>query len=361
MSDLRHDPINDQWVSVATNRRERPMEFVPMEQTLQRIICPFCKGNEDETPNALAAYDEFGNAISRNEASPWSVRVVPNKYPSFSNKNGELTAELVEPGFGRREASDQYKSGPFRVSTNHGIQELIIPSSRHVTSLTELTDEELKVSFKAYQDRIKHAQSLDYIQHAMLFMNCRLAAGASLGHIHTQLIGSPVVSSRLQTRVSRNQEHFSNHGCSLIESLADWEIKEKLRIVKVTENFCIVCPFASRFAFQAWIIPLTHATDFLECPDSMRDELSVHCRNLVKNMEQVIDNPSYNMLFHLDPFQRTESNENAQSSSSDRAPSSWYVELFPRLTRAAGFEWGTDIWVNPISPESAARRLRDRD
>ena len=340
MSDLRHDPINDQWVSIARNRRDRPMEFVPMEQLRKQIICPFCKGNEEETPAALAAYDASGAVLNPGEdPSGWTVRVIPNLYPSFSLRTHE---SRDEPDTGTQ------NYGPFQSNRSHGIQELIIPSSRHITSLSELTDDELTLSFRACQDRVNHAKSLEYVKHAMLFMNCRLAAGASLGHIHSQLLGSPVVSSRLESRVERNAAYLRQHGRSMVESMANWEIEQESRVVEVTENFCVVCPFASRFAFQVWIIPRVEKFDFLTCSDSVRDELAMHCRRLVSRFETVFDNPAYNLLFHIDPF--------GMSSGGNG-----YVELFPRLTQAAGFEWGADIWVNPVAPEAAARRLRVDD
>lgn len=340
MSDLRHDPINDHWVSIARNRRDRPMEFVAIDQVRQQIICPFCKGNEEETPDALAAYHADGARLTpKDDPSNWTVRVIPNRYPSFSSHS---PAKRDEPDTGTQ------NYGPFKSNRSHGIQELIIPSSRHITSLSELTDEELKLSFRAYQDRIGYAQSLEFVKHAMLFMNCRLSAGASLGHIHSQLIGTPIVSSQLASRVARNEVHFRDHGRSMIESLANWEIEQETRIVELTEDFCIVCPFASRRAFQVWIIPRIDKFDFLTCSIAALDELAKHCRSIVSRFETVLDNPGYNMMFHIDPFSESNSCHG-------------YFEIFPRLTRAAGFEWGTDIWINPVSPESAARRLRAAD
>jgi UDPglucose--hexose-1-phosphate uridylyltransferase len=337
MSDLRHDPINDQWVTVAKNRRERPMEFVSIEQTRKQIICPFCKGNEEETPSALAAYQADGTQLeSGDDQSNWTVRVVPNLYPSFSQWSSEKNGKPAAQNGGY---------GPYQLIRPNGIQEIVIPSSRHVISMSELTDNELTLSFQAYQDRMKHVNSLDYVKHAMLFMNCRAAAGASLGHVHTQLIGSPVVSSHLRSRVQRNQAHFREHGSSLMESLIQWEMASESRIVEVTDNFCIVCPFASRFAFQVWIVPLKRNFDFLTCSPDIRNELAMHCRSQVSRMESLLDNPGYNLLLHTDPFGMSEIG-------------SGYVELFPRLTRAAGFEWGTDIWINPVAPEAAARGLR---
>ena len=220
MSDLRHDPINDQWVAIAKNRIQRPMEFVPMEQRRQQLLCPFCKGNEEQTPAEIALYDQDGMALA--EPKAWSVRVVPNKYPSFSS-NGDV--------------NQPHPTGPAEICSSNsrrGAQELIIPSPRHITSVSELTDAELQLTFKVAQDRIKHLRATREVKHAMLFMNCRSAAGASLSHIHLQLVGSPVVSSRLQNRVDRDQAYRKEHGCSLIESLMNWEIEQSQRCLLYT-------------------------------------------------------------------------------------------------------------------------------
>ena len=86
MSDIRFDPISGQWVTIAPNRNDRPVEFLPTERVIKRLLCPFCAGNESETPGSLASYDKDGNKVPRGE--PWLVRVVPNKFPSFSVAGG---------------------------------------------------------------------------------------------------------------------------------------------------------------------------------------------------------------------------------------------------------------------------------
>lgn len=345
MSDLRHDPINDQWIAIADNRRERPMEFVPMEQMRQQIICPFCRGNEDETPAALAAYRADGSMLGENaDPADWTVRVIPNKYPSFSTQR-----PIEPPRNSAPVAADLSEPCPTALS---GIQELIIPSARHITTLSELEDNELRCAFRVGQDRIELAASLPSIKHAMWFMNCRHDAGASLGHIHMQLIGSPVVGGLLTGRVQRNLDHVAENGCTLIESLMNQESKQGDRVVQMTENFCIFCPFASRFAYQVFIVPRDPQVDFLSCTAELRDELAFHCRILVSRLETLLDNPGYNMLLHIEPFDLNRQVDSGRSSTKN-----WYLEIFPRITRPAGFEWGADIWVNPVAPEIAARQL----
>jgi UDPglucose--hexose-1-phosphate uridylyltransferase len=333
MSDLRFDPLSNQWIAVAKNRRDRPMEFIPIDQTRQQLICPFCRGNEDETPHPSAAYRDDGTILGADDdPSGWTVRVIPNKFPSFRSASDLHSMEIED-------------AGPYGSVRLPGEQEVVIASPRHVTTLSELTDAELKITFAACQDRIKYAESLPHIEHSMLFMNCRSSAGASLSHIHVQLIGSPLVSSFLTERAQRNLSHFESHGNSLLQSLTEWERTQQKRLILETENFCIYTPYASRFPFQIRIVPKHHHSRFHDCPAEMRDELAGLCRKLVVRLEELLDNPGYNLLLHQAPFSMSEKDH-------------WYLELLPRLTRAAGYEWGTDIWINPVAPETAAKQIR---
>ena len=109
-------------------------------------------------------------------------------------------------------------------------------------------------------------------------------------------------------------------------------------------NFVLFVRLQVVFAFQVRIIPPDQNTDFLSIDEATRKELATHCQTLVGKLEAQLEHPAYNLLLHMAPF-------------ASQQPS-WYVELMPRLTKGAGFELGTDIWVNPVTPESAARRLR---
>lgn len=339
MSDLRHDPIDDIWVAMAGNRRARPVEFVAAGQRRQQMICPFCQGNEAETPPAIIAFGESGQVIPGTMSNPnWIARVISNKYPSFSSKTGNPS-----------EQSSSTISGalppPFRVSGNPGHQELIIPSPRHCISVGELSKTELEISFLALQNRLRAIRQDNDVKHVMLFLNCRSDAGASLGHLHWQLIGTPLVSSLLQRRTERELSHQRSQRDSLVQELTHWEIEQETRIIHQTENFCLVCPFASRFPFQVNVVPKDSRLSLLTCDQSIRRELAQHCQFIVKCLESLLDNPAYNILLQLPPMQRIDADP-------------WYFQIFPRITKQAGFELGTDIWINPVAPETAARAIR---
>ena len=212
-----------------------------------------------------------------------------------------------------------------------------------------MTEAETKIAFVAYQDHLVLLSENPAIKHGMLFTNCRNAAGASLEHIHTQVIGVPMISSYLQGRASRNAAHYQQHSCSLIQSLTNWERDQGHRILEQTEHFTALCPYASQYAYQVWIVPKPTAGDFLNCSSAVRDELALFSQRLVKAIETLLEEPAYNMLFQIAPF---------GDDSVPAAEQPWYIEIIPRTTNAAGFELGTDVWVNPVAPETAAQSLK---
>lgn len=352
MSDLRFDPVSGLWALIAHHRSDRPIELVPVEQISKSALCPFCGGNESETPKALAIYtDPQQPPVSPDKVAEaaWVSRVVPNKYSSFAPVS-PATAAAVEDQLqvqkqSRGETDPLEGDGPFASLSLPGLQELLIPTPRHVQSLSELDDNETRMLWQATHDRLLKMRDGGVAKHGMLFMNCRSQAGASLEHIHLQLVGSPVVSDYMAGRVKRNRESLDSKNQTLVESILKWEVAQKSRVVHATENFTVLCPFASRFAYQVWIVPNDPNLSFLDSTVALREELGNHCRDIVRRLEHQLGKPSYNMLLQIAPFR-------------DMADDHWYIEILPRTTRSAGFEIGTDVWVNPTPPELAAETLR---
>ncbi len=331
MSDLRFDPVTHQWVSIAENRRNRPVEFAPVEQARHQVICPFCAGNEDETPEALAEFDQDLQSLPKppdDERNDWNVRVVPNKYPAFEGQG-------IDP---------KTNTGPFRTANDFGIQELIIPTPRHVSTIGELEIEELKRTLHVARLRIEALRDTDGIEHAMMFVNCRLEAGASIEHTHFQLIGSPILSRSLESRAEISAAYYRDNHQSLVQRIVEWESKQNKRVIRNSRNFSIFCPFASRQPLTVWIAPMETPESFVES-GHLLDELAELIFESVNKIESLLERPAYNVLLHQRPFKHD-------------GPDHWYVEIFPRMTKQAGYEWGTDLWINPVAPETAAKRLR---
>jgi len=343
MADLRYDPVTGVWVAIARNRDSRPMEFVAIDSVQHQLICPFCSGNEEETPQAIALFGLTDHGPMKLESdqgdsdSTWLSRIVPNKFPSLIGPKLDL------------EPSHSIESGPYAYVQQDGIQEILIPSPRHVCSLSELTDGELTTCFFAAQKRLQEIENQNLVQHTMLFMNCRLEAGASLGHIHLQIMGTPSTSPAIMHRQKLDQLNRDKTQQPIVQTVARWEQQQKTRLLEVTDNFSVFCPFASRFAFQVWFVPTDMKLSFAEIGSKASVELGALMRKYVSRLESQLKEPAYNILLHQPPT-------GEMPKAGDFSP--WYFEIFPRVSRAAGFELGTDIWVNPMPPETAAKRLR---
>jgi UDPglucose--hexose-1-phosphate uridylyltransferase len=134
----------------------------------------------------------------------------------------------------------------------------------------------------------------------------------------------------------------------LLKQLAEFEIGKRLRVVAQGSLWTVFCPFASRFAFQTWIVPRNDWGPYWEQSDPAIAELATLVQSWTRAVEQVIERPAYNVIFHNPPLQ------------SDGLVGHCYVELFARIGNVAGFEWGSNCWINTQSPEAAADLLRER-
>lgn len=354
MSDLRYDPIFGQWAVIAEKRQSRPVEFQQFSQRRVGIDCPFCRGNESVTPPAIEEWSS--NGPNPRTGGDWMIRILPNKFPaldeslkvvragaassaSHDNVDRELEQLYEQAGQSPDQILKEF-SGFFDFA---GYQEVIVLSPRHVVSLSGLNDEELSTSFAAFQTRVACHNNRDDIKHVCLFMNCRPLAGASIEHSHFQLIASPICTDQVRARVCRMQEPAEDNHESNWRSLLNWEARIGERVIVETDRFLVFCPFASRYSN---LIRIAGKSDlpFTEIDAASRDELAQLCRCWIDGIERCLKDPAYNLIFHLPP------------TGESAAP--WFVDLVPRFPQAAGFELGTDCWVNPVAPESAAEQFR---
>jgi UDPglucose--hexose-1-phosphate uridylyltransferase len=244
-------------------------------------------------------------------------------------------------------------------------QELIIESPRHVESYSQLTAEELVAAFWVYRQRLQAYQQCPGLKYVLLFKNCRPEAGASLAHIHSQLFGLDFVPAAVvgrERRLSRpaatpgieSASHSDARGpasaLKLLQQVAHFEQQEQCRVVERAEHWLAFCPFASRFAYQTWIVPQHHWGPYWDQSDTALSELAGLIQRWVSALERLLDKPAYNVIYH---------NPLVRSNRAGGEPGHAYVELFARIGNVAGFEWGSNCWINTISPETAARQLRE--
>ena len=182
----------------------------------------------------------------------------------------------------------------------------------------------------------------------MLFKNVGAAGGASLEHTHSQLIVTPIVPISVWEEMTGSLEFYHYRGRCIYCDMVQQELAGEKRIVLDSPHFTAFCPFASRFPFETWIVPKTHSSHFENIPKPAVDDLGHVLHQVLNKLELALDSPAYNYIIHTAPFDHSE-----------LPHYHWHIEIIPRLTKVAGFEWGSGFYINPCPPENAAGFLRD--
>jgi UDPglucose--hexose-1-phosphate uridylyltransferase len=334
MSEYRQDPLSRRWVIVGSDRGARPNEFIEEPVRRQPVPCPFCFGHESETPPAVSEYPA-GSGPS------WLVRVVPNKFPAVTTDEAICPQCLPLGNVGPT-------AGPHAGDIpGFGRHEVIIESPRHVASLAELTPAEAEQVFYAYRDRILKLKAQGQYRYVQIFKNVGPAAGASLEHVHSQLVALPGVPEVIAQELASCRDYFAQQGRPLLADLVEQELAVGERLVAATEQFVALCPRAGRFPYETWLLPRRPQPSFEATQVGELGELSRLMQDLIGRIERTGGCAAYNYVLHSQPF---------DTPADDHYH--WHIEIIPRLTKVAGFEWGTGCFINPLPPEAAAAHLR---
>lgn len=335
MSELRRDPIVGRWVIINNDDPVKPQDYdfeaVQLSSGKDICNCPFCYGNEHFTPIEIFAVRTNNTASN---SIGWQVRVVPNKFPAL-----QIEGDLEKRGFGL-----------FDVSNGIGAHEVIIETPYHFKDFSDLTQEEIVNIIHAYAMRCLDLERDKRLKYMMIFKNYGAAAGASIEHPHTQLIALPMTPKNVKEELIGAQKYYHFHERCIFCDMIRQELHEKDRIVLETKNFIAFCPYASRFPFETWILPKKHASFFCQTALADMPEIAYLLKELITKMKKVFGNPAYNFMIHTSP-------SNGDNTVFDSYH--WHIEFMPKLTRVAGFEWGTGFYVTGTSPEMAASILKE--
>ncbi|HEV2245576.1 MAG TPA: galactose-1-phosphate uridylyltransferase [Terriglobia bacterium] len=330
MPELRKDPITGRWVIIATERAKRPSDFVRDKVEIRGSgFCPFCYGNESKTPPEIVAYR--GDGSTRNSPG-WSLRVVPNKFPALG-----IEGSLNRQG-----------EGLYDKMSGIGAHEVVIETPDHQKTLAMLSPRQIEDVLWAYRDRIIDLKKDRRFKYIMIFKNHGESAGASLEHTHSQLIALPVVPKRVREEIDGAREYFNFRERCIFCDIIRQETESGIRVIADTPAFIAVAPFAPRFPFEIWIMPRVHQSTFEDSQKQEFEQLAVILKDMLTRLDKVLDYPAYNYIIHTSPIPESP-NEHYH----------WHLEIMPKLTKIAGFEWGTGFHINPTPPEESAKFLRE--
>lgn len=326
MSEIRYNAITGDWVIISVERAQRPMSFA--DAASRKIIpsymesCPFCPGNEKN-----AADEEFRIA---DENGNWRIRAVRNKFSALSASGEPI-------------ALDQAR----KTINGVGRHEVIIESPHHNHFMAFLSPQEISDLLTVYRNRFLNFYTDPRVKHVILYKNHGPEAGTSLEHPHSQIVGTPVIPGQVIQRLELAEKSMKETGkCLYCQTLAE-EISEKKRLVAETEHFVAFIPFASLSPYHVWIFPKVHSACFSTASAAAIADLGPLLVNILGKLYTALGNPSFNFVIRsLSP------------QKSDLPYFHWYLAIVPRLSKAAGFELGTGMYINSSVPEHSAENLR---
>ena len=319
MSQMRLNPLNGRWVTIVAERAQRPSDFArrdAVEPTSDRA-CPFCPGNEEETPPALETTQDDGS---------WSLRVIPNKYPAFDGDEG-FAVHNLGPVFVQAEAS--------------GIHEVFVYTPDHDRGFHQLGDDQAANVMFALKRRFAQHAAVPQVRYTQAIVNHGREAGASIAHPHGQILGLPFVPGEVLDE-ERAFARFAG-GCLLCTTI-EAEIAADERVVVATDDVVVLAPFWSGTPYELLVMPRHHEAHLQDATDESLAAVGVALRDALADLNALLGDVSFNLGFHTAPHQHT-------------GQYHWHAHVWPNLVTQAGFERGTGVLINVMPPETAAANL----
>ncbi|HSX15145.1 MAG TPA: DUF4931 domain-containing protein [Candidatus Saccharimonadales bacterium] len=296
-SEIRRHYFMNQYVVIAPKRNLRPDSFASASN-----------GHKLETPTSPMIERDPAIAEIKGEGGKWAVKVIPNAFPALTLDNPAA----------------------------YGQQEIIVETPEHNLEFSELSHDQILRVFKAYGDRIKKLSQLPRIRYVSVFKNDGPEAGASIAHAHSQVMALPLIPPALEVEAEAADQYFDQFASCAYCDLLNWEVKQSVRVIYEDKSVCAVAPYASRFPFEAWILPKRHIGNFTDLSAAELSSIAIILKNLTLKLDSI--KISYNFFL-----------QNSLSNHDHH----FVLKLEPRPNVWAGLELSTEVILNPVNPEYA--------
>ena len=333
-SELRYDLVSKDWVVIATGRARRPETFKKERRKREKVskkLCPFCNVSTQEKPTLIFLNGK--KIFSEKVPKKWSTVVIPNKYPAVS----------PYPELDKRTENKLYQT-----MNAVGFHEVLVTRD-HKKQMAQFSLDQIKEVFDAYQQRYLELSKEKFVNYISIFHNHGVEAGATVAHPHSQIITTPIIDSDLRKAVLNSKKYYKKHRKCVYCEMNNWERKTKKRIVFENKGFLVICPFASKSAFQVIVSPKKHLSCFEKITEKEKLQLAEAFKAALSKLYKALNDPAYNFYLHTAPC------------DGKKYPHYHYHwTILPKTSTWAGFEIGTRMEISTIEPEKAAEFLREQ-
>jgi UDPglucose--hexose-1-phosphate uridylyltransferase len=180
------------------------------------------------------------------------------------------------------------------------------------------------------------------LRYSQAIVNQGREAGASLEHPHGQLMGIPFVPRE----ITDEQAGFARFaGNCLLCTTVDAEESAGNRVVYADDDVLVVCPFWSGAPFEMLVLPRHHGAHLAQASPTDLAAVGRALQRGLAALRSTLGDVAYNVIFHSAPYKTA-------------GDFHWHAHVVPKATTVAGFELGTGVVINVVSPEEAASTLR---
>lgn len=321
MPKLRKNIVTGDWVIISPERSKRPEDYVVGLNSISKpsttADCPFCIENNNAYKFSIA------------EAETKNVYVIPNKYAAFVKDDS-----VISEGDGFYE--DTKSIGAHEV--------IVIKDHNQNTYDKEVIDDLIGV----YISRYAHYGQDPVNEYSLIIHNHGPEAGASIEHPHSQLFTSAIMPSYIQKELDGSKKYFDENNKCVYCEIARVEKENGQRMVYENNEFMVFTFFASRFPFEMWIMPKNHASNFEEMSTPSQELLSDALRTAIGRLNKALNFPPFNFWIHTLPYHGEGFSQSYH----------WHIEIAPRVSKYGGYELGSGVVVDVVSPEMAAEFLK---
>ncbi len=323
-SELRYDLLRNEWVIMAKECGKKPHDFFDDKFEIEK----------EYEKNVLELLEkesyEIDTLIYKDSKTDWTTKVFESKYPVLMNKK----------------ISTDVSRGPFPAFDATGVHEVVVTNNEG-KGFASMDLVEIAEVLDAYQDRYISLMNDKNIRSIMIFHNHGESAGGSIKYPHSQIIALPIVSSSVERELIASERYMKKNDCNVFDTMRDYEVLDKKRLLYENDDFVMYCPFSSKKAFSMRIVPKKTSAYFERITDEQKMTLAEILKKAFVGLKDGLNSPDYNFYIHTAPCTGREYNYY-----------SYFIDIYPKTQVYAGFEMATDMEIVPISSEDSASFLR---
>ena len=336
MGELRFNPVTRTWAIISPERGQHRYAYVTKDK-LAEVPCPFCDKNGGINTKLRSIY-----TINLPESSAPALIVTPNRYPAMG-----IEGLLV------REDKGMYDS-----ISGIGAHEVVIDSFRHNVDISGYTEDELNNLYTAFRDRIADLEKDVRFRYVAAFKKIGVGAGEIINHPHAQIIAMPIVPDKVRNYMHDAVSYYKDKERCMYCDIIKQEKNEKSRIIFENYEFIAFAPYASSYPFEISIYPKKHESCFSTISEGSIRQLADITKEMFSRLSQVLGNPALTLTLRLAPYVNNRPDFQDEYKYYRQA-FHYHIDIRPVVANLTGSNWAANICINPVSPEDAAKHLRE--